>query len=233
MIRYTGPKHPLEDVNLPSEWFEEVANLAPFTPDLPFLERHETQLLFICDAMQQGMWNEHLVRDFSTSVLGIGFTRDPFVLWKKSLGKYSDAIPLDVDYDPDNVTTPEFRKNYWDKIPGRIRGEIRAVRPYRFMELDIDKQNGLHFQRRRVSILVPYREVGRRTKAGRMETFSEEKFEIVKMWMYVGIPDYFKDIIDLGSQYTPTRLYKPASPFLDPKPGPDYYYTFSRKEFDP
>ncbi len=198
-----------------ANWLEEAERRVDFTPDMAWLEQTEFQLLFIYDELMKIHRGYNLFSDASV-YLGAAYTVNPHTMWKKSLGEFSQAIALEDQYS-------------W--LPHtKIKGELHAVRPYRYIELDKFKLNGYHFTRKRTYVIIPYRErLWHREMQGKH--LSDQKVAMVKCWMYVGVPEYWKDLLDnwhpsKSYQLQPVTVYEGRSTFL-----PKYYY-FSRKELD-
>lgn len=160
------------------------------TPDMWFLEQFEYQLIFIPDDMKTGKSNHSLITDAAYDGAPIHpgcYTLDHYTFWKKDLGEHSFAIPLDGTFIPQG----------WLRIapcPARIQGELYAVRPKQFLKLDEHRHNGVQFQRRRVNISLPYRQVRYNHKKPN-PFISEDCLHTVRAWMYVGCEDYWSDQI--------------------------------------
>ena len=199
----------------PPEWLEEADRETDFTKDFAWIEQTEFQLLFVYDELMKIHRGYNIFSDAS-AYIGAAYTANPHTLWKKSLGEFTQAVALE-------------EPNSW--LPHtKIKGELHAVRPYRYFELDKFKLNGYHFTRKRTHVIFPYREqLWFREKQG--QHLSETKVALVKCWMYVGVPDYWNDMLDNWHpskpyQLQPVTVYEGRSTFL-PK-----YYFFSKKELD-
>lgn len=143
--------------------------------------------------------------------LGTAFTRDPFFLFKRKLGAESWAVPL-LDSEIKAPQTP-------------IRGELHAITPsLRFCELDTARENGVIFYRERVHLVMPY-QVEAWYKEGGMQR-SEVRYQNIRAWMYIGMPDYWLPKIDEDFfLFDPVRVYEPKNPELQP------YYSFNKLEY--
>jgi len=105
-----------------------------------------------------------------------------------------------------------------------VKGFLYAVRPRQYYQIDRWMQNTLYFQRERVEIDVPYREINNFDK----RAVSEVKHEIVEAHMHIPFPEYWGPLLDNGQHF------KPVKPFvgntIDPRTGnrmdrPYYYWT--------
>ena len=184
----------------------EAADAAvEYTPDMWRLNRYEWQRLFVPDEMQRGFYRYPLIQEDSF-FRARGFTEESYVMYKKKLGEATYAITL---------PGPVFN----DPI-AHIGGQVHYVRPHVFKELDRLKLNGLHFERKRVSILVPFREQVTNRTAG------HERVRRANAWMYVGIPDYWVPQLDGGYLFDRVKKFNCKSKFVSD------YYLFSKLEYD-
>jgi hypothetical protein len=127
------------------------------------------------------------------------------------LGKESYPIPL--------------AKRYISVPSARIKGELYAVTPAQYKELDKYKVNGVHFIRVRVNLDIPYRQLVK-TRQDQGTVLLEEKIQTVRAWMYVGVPAFWDHMIDSGYLFSPVKTYTPNRDWLEK------YYYFSSKEYD-
>lgn len=174
---------------------------AEYTPDSWRLDRYEWQRLFVPDEIQRGFPRYELIKDNSYFAYR-AFTEVSMVLWVKNLGQASYAIPL-----PDR----------WPNVPlAHIGGQVHIVRPSVFKELDRLRLNGLHFDRRRMSVIIPFRE----NVEGR--DVSHERVRRKYCHMYMGIPQYWNQQLD-GGYY-----FKPAPRFESKLAHVSDYYLFTK-----
>ena len=184
-----------------------------FTPDLWKLEQHEWQLLFVTDNLMQRHAKHELIQPFlyEGRPLSSGFTAECFWgFWKKKLGKESFPVPL---------VNPNMRNTWYNKI-GRIKGELVAIRPYMFIDLDKYYQNRLEFNRFRTNIIVPFR---KRITRNNITIVSDEFTQTIRAWMYVGIPEFWDDQLDGGAMFSPVATFEPL-PKPDKWPTGRYFY---------
>lgn len=208
--------------DLPSQhevdWLNEsVRN----SPDLGKLEQYEFQLLFCPDETQRG-YSQHSIIEDSAFVCH-AFTQRPFEFWQQRDGQ---VIPLESEGQGVVKYFPP---------PLKIKGELHAVRPYQFRHLDIYKDNKGQYDRRRVKLLVPYREViqqdyfdedGKELPLclqGKKGILGPEQVHVVRAWMYIGISSYWNPIL------TP-YAFKAVQTHQSRRPWLREYYSYPRRE---
>lgn len=198
-------------------WFEYARQSASKTPDISKLEEYEFQLLFACDETQIRHVKHYLIED--GSYVCPGFTQSGFNYWQPET-PFSPCVPMKT-------------VGYKNPLPGyppiaKIKGQLHAIRPYQFINLDNYKENGVQFKRERVKFIVPYRAVKWLNDPSvaplDMEPYAieqgnpyvangnvpsiyttKERVVIVKAHMYIGIPEYWDKLIsrfDYGSVQT-------------------------------
>jgi len=89
--------------------------------------------------------------------------------------------------------------------PARIRGIALQVRPYQLYKLDALVQNMVQFERKRVTIDIPYHEV-LYTGKDRLITTGEQHFKKIHAFMYLGLPSYWGDKMDGGYAFSKADL---------------------------
>ncbi len=180
-----------------------LGNVARFTPDIAKLEEYKWQLIFAPDELKR----DHVKHDLlgaDAQFKIMGYTSKNYQFWDTK-NPLEGAVPLEVGKDH-------------TQLPGyppvtRIKGEIFAIRPQRFIDLDNHKQNGIEYFRRRVPLVVPYRKVlflkdhsldpafgvttaiNRQEYSGSSVTTSEETTCIIRAWMYIGVPQHWDPIL--------------------------------------
>jgi hypothetical protein len=180
-----------------------------FTPDIWKLEKYEYQLLFLCDDLMSRHPNHELIKDYIVPELAVpAFTAEGWwSLWRTKNGKDSYSIPL--------------VNNLRRVMSRRILGQIVAIRPYMFIDLDKLKVNGVLFKRIRSSFLVPYRKKID-TRIGEMIT--DEFTQLIRAWMYVGVSEYWnKELSDYSFRLV--RNYEPRKRDGSWWPGSYYYFS--------
>jgi len=171
-----------------------------FTPDISELELHQFVLLFVCDDVMRAGKNYKLIAEHSAKAAR-GFTMKAFNFYSKRTDGM--GIPMKVDAQPDRFSFTALK----------IKGEIHAVRPAAFPDLDRWYQNGQMFRRVRTKILYPTREhgmivnkdsMGRKLPValqGAKHFLLPEKVEPIEAWMYVGVPNYWNPLLDGGYEF--------------------------------
>lgn len=203
-----------------------------YTPDCAELEKHEFQLLFACDQMK---------RDFSENksiemgaYLCHAFTTKNFQFFRSVTGGYEYPVPLMTD-----LMEPVVQ---YMPPPAKIKGELHLIEPWQFRKLDIARKNGVQFNRQRVRLIVPYRElipvldcdkygeVVKEMLPGWEHKLIEspEKVYIIRAWMYVGDPSFWEDIVDAGYHFTAVSNHDFKHPKWFKK-----YYEFTKNEEQP
>jgi len=190
---------------------EELIEKRKYSPDIAQLEQFEHQLVFVCDELMPLHRNHGLVEGYTDT--WTAFTLNPYTMFKKKLGEQSWPVVLDKKFSQVPFT--------------HVKGELYALRPGRFKELDTYYKNGVDIVRRRVMLLVPY--LYRNTQEARLVAGEEilpawtYKMHIVRAWMYLAIPEMWMHIIDSGYLFSPVKTFSPNSKlhFLS------YYYWTS------
>ena len=187
-----------------------------FTPDLWKLEQYEYQLLFMPGEFmpRHPGYQDIQPHLYKNKPLGPAFTADAgWAFWKHKLGKFSYPIPL--------------LNNLKRVITGRIKGEVLAVRPKFFIELDKYYQDRKEFIRFRTSIVVPYRKK-LWTKMGEMIT--PEMTHTIRTWMYVGVRSFWEPQLDAGMFFEPVQSFEGSS--ADWKWNAGRYFFYSLNEYN-
>lgn len=210
-VRIPGLHYPIPN----KRWFEEIAAQNFYTPDMWYLERFQCQLLFVYNELLPGHIMHHLIENpgDAASTGYYGYTRKKYVLWKhRAYGTvHQQPLPLAVE--------PLFRAS--PLAP--IKGFLYLVRPHQYNQIDLYMQNTLYYERERITIDVPYREINNFDK----RAVSELKFEPVEAWMYLAVQEYWEPLLDHGMHFTPVRPFigKSALPDGTKVDRPYYYWT--------
>lgn len=196
-----------------------------FSPDLWKLEQHEYQLLFVPDQfMSRHPLHSVLLRHVyrNKPVASSCFTaEDSWGFWKYRLGKQSFPIPL-INHNRSQT----FRNMF-----GRIKGEVYAVRPYLFYDLDFYYQNRVEFVRHRTNIVVPYtKRINYPYKDGVMEMETPELTDTLRCWFYIGVQDHWKDMLDGGMNFSPVKTYLQHN--IEDKWNTGRYFYWSLNEYE-
>jgi hypothetical protein len=235
-----APK-PTEELPLLTQWKSKWLTPYPHTPDIAILQQYELQLLFCPDDLKAGHRNEKLLGD-EKMLMSKAFTEERYTFWRKNLALESYPIPLDRD------TSDELAPSWADQKGApraRIGGELYALRPNLFIDLDKFKENGVQFTRQRVKLIVPYKNVmvhdwredvkdknrislssTEKKMYSDMRFFTSQwKFKTVRAWMYMGSNTYWEDQLETFSgRFSPVKIFRPNSPEIEP------YYSFTKYE---
>lgn len=177
----------------------DFQNGCDFTPDAAILDQYWAQNIFVYDHMMKGFSkNKHFLQE-PAQHRWAGFTQSRnMVLWKKCLGRETLPFALEVEDDMKHGKSSLLGK------PACINGQIYTVRPYQIRDIDKHLMNGVQYERKRVTVEVPY---------GRTHLYHQGKSEfhprvsLVKAWMWVGKSDYWKDLMTVGSNFAEVKLY--------------------------
>lgn len=187
-------------------WFEYARQASKYTPDIAKLEEYEYQLIFACDETQIRHVKHHLIE--GGEYICPGFTQSGFNYWQPET-PFLPVVPLKAT-STFNITG--FPPN------AKIKGQLLAIRPQLFIDLDNYKENGVQFQRERVKLIVPYRMVkwlhDPSVAPLDMEPYAieqgnpyiaegnvpsmyttKEKVVLIRAWMYIGVPEYWDKLI--------------------------------------
>jgi hypothetical protein len=170
---------------------DECTRENAYTPDMWRLERHGWNLLFVYNEMLPGHKMHHLLErkgEVEDSMF-YGYTHDRYVMWKHKLGVQSTPLILKVeDIFKGSPLAP-------------VKGFLYGVRPEVFYQLDLYMQNGVLFDRQRIIIDVPYREINNFDR----RNVSELKIERVEAYAYIPYAAYWEDALDAGMYFAPVR----------------------------
>src|SRR5258708_2854851 len=137
-------------VNFPSEhearWQTDRMR---YSPDYGWLEQFEYQLLFT-PADTKLRHSHHCLIDAS-ALVATAYTVHSFNYWYIDAGEDRTPIPM--------ITTDKKHTVRYFPPPLKIQGEIHAVKPYEFLGLDTYKRNTVQFHRKRVNLILPYKEL--------------------------------------------------------------------------
>jgi len=204
----------------PDEWLEEQDKKTRYTPDIASLEKKLFQRLFLCCNVQKGFEYHSIVEEHAVPY-SAAFTQQAFLVYTKKLGSESFPIPLEfLDY------------SFVPRLP--IKGTLMLVEPSAIAKLDTFKLNGEEFLRCRKKIVVPYRHT-KNSKLSNEEWIrycNELKIPdnydkivhrmFVDAWMYVGVEQFWKPLLDAGYTTEPTSFYENKNV--------GKYYSFSTKD---
>jgi hypothetical protein len=195
---------------------EQAVSYSEFTPDIAILTRRQCNLFFVYDEMQEGHREFSLIQEHAIP-LGVAFTQDNFVLYKRKLNALSYAFALDES----PFVAPKTA----------IRGKLFAIPreedgSTRFIELDAVKRNGVQFERRRVTVIMPYFYLGRDREGKPFRGYWECP---IRCYMYVGVQQYWKPLLEEPEGFflfDTVKTYTPNNPNLK-----EYYY-YSKLEYE-
>jgi gamma-glutamylcyclotransferase (GGCT)/AIG2-like uncharacterized protein YtfP len=160
---------------------EEAKADAKFSPDMSDLEDYEKVSLFVHDNLKNDA--ERLAE---ATHVGTAFTKGEFAFWKRTCDDKVHAVALST--------------HCGNKMARSIRGELYRVSPDLIFELDKLYENGVAFNRTRLSIIMlgtertwtrPHPANGYK---GKVEEVPATKK--LRAYMYLGNPDFWKPQLD-------------------------------------
>lgn len=199
------------------EWFNLVESMVPHnTPDLAELENSECHPLFVCCDLKTHNHNHSKLKGMKR--ISWAFTQHPFSMRTMDKGPNSYPIPM---------LGSERRK----KVPYvPIRGELYSVTNAKLVELDEFRKNGVEFERKRVTIIIPFKQIWfkdqriaensmvkkHRTADGNLKispVVGTSKFAFqgvfrLDAFMYVGCADFWSQLFDDGYLFPVTPMFE-------------------------
>lgn len=178
-----------------AQWLLSAEYETRRTPDVVELSLSEYRLLFVVDDMKVDFEKYKEIAEYSAPVTR-AFTQSPFQFFCRTIGEEKTYIPLEKPEDSLRA------------VSCKISGELHAVKSTHLFKLDILKDNGVQFIRKRIKVLVPSREMpmaeyrelqGKRLPPallGKKGVLSPERVDIKDAFMYVGNPEYWNVLID-------------------------------------
>lgn len=167
-----------------------------FTPDMFLLEQQE----------------RHLVFDYGRTLFDVpkvcpALTVEKMTLWRRRAVQGPKAVALKICNIP----------------KARIGGTLYLMSTEEIVELDKERQNGLHFDRKQVPVQLPYQD----------ETGS---MTVRPAWAYIGKPEHWYPTMQWDIEfYRGKGEYSLADTFLNSPLGtrPHYQYTEPKLPFTP
>lgn len=159
------------------------------TPDVAQLDQRDRHLLFVVDDTMRG----HHAHQFLWPLPSVrAFTYDNYAFWRKR----------------DNSMAVPFLRRFHTAPFLPIRGELYAVAKEQIKALDIYNDNGVCFERQRITITVPLRGYAFDPSTSTFPVVPREEF--LHAWMYVGKHRYWDDKLDGG--WTKVQVQEPDYP---------------------
>lgn len=191
------------------------------SPDLGVLEQYEFQLLFSPDRTQRGCSEYRLIEDSA-------YICSAFTLKRFNYYQQRDGLPVPL------LSVSEKKELYAPSL--KIKGELHAIRPYQFKELDNFKDNLVSFRRQRVKLLVPHSPVFQLPEryrngkpvplmTGQYSIGSERLAPPIEAWMYIAERPYWEPLLDGGYMFNPVISYDDKRRWLG------RYYSLPRETY--
>jgi len=220
------------------EELQQVYEDYQWTPDARILETKIGWNVFIYNEFMQGR-SEH--RDFikpGTAIYrGAAFTaHSKWVMWKRELGDLSFPIAMSdasglVPANPwitSSRLVKDLKPSQKQTNPyARIKGEVYLVHTKQIFELDRVLENGVQFKRIRANIVIPFRY--KNLKTGQM---TSEQIKQHRVWMYVGVPEYWSNLLDTGITTSVVRTFEQPATRAHREFVMGNYYYYSALEED-
>lgn len=210
-------KKPVLPPDMGIQWIAELENKnrTYYTPDVHHMEEHPWQMLFMYGEDMPGYVGHELIAPNLYSTPVVGFTQDHFSMYEKE--------PDDAIFPGKTISYPVALSQAFHGVPNHsIKGKVGLINSDLLYELDIFRKNGKVFKRKRVRIIMSVTRY-RWTKAqGSLPP--EQTVSKKWAWMYVGVPEFWKDHIDAGYTSVPIPKTESKSPwqedyiFYDPVP---------------
>lgn len=127
---------------LDANWRQAMDNLRRFTPDMQALETQLEHPLFVVDELQDGMPRHGMLK--GERRLYTGFTQTHYTMLYYDAGEQSYPLVFERQL---------FFHNLSPILP--IRGVLYGVSTRTISKLDVLRQNGVQFERKRVMIVIP------------------------------------------------------------------------------
>lgn len=202
---------------------------AETTPDHLKLAQYSEQYLFVVDNLKKNQPKHWFMKDMVEKKCE-AYTVDNYVCHNYNLGAETYVIPILHEGEK----SPLGKDSFMHAPPAIISGELFLVNDYKlFEQLDRLRDNTVKFERKRVDIQIPYR----RTKW--LKDVSKTPPELIpvsptrattgwythhmKAFMYVAKREYWDPLLDGGYLFSPTKLVKPNSEWVDE------YYLFNNR----
>lgn len=209
-----------------ARWLTEQSR---YSPDLGYLEMREWHLLFAMEDFKTNHTHHCLIED--SSFIATAYSTHHFNYWGMEAGDERMAIPLETN----KIGTQTVR--YFP--PGlKVKGELHLIRSHQFLGLDTYKRNTVQFRRKRMNVIVPYREMEWKynrelcdapeippaLQGTRHAILSAEKVYIIRAWVYVAMPQYWDNLLDAG-----WRGFKTVNYYESKRPWLREYYDYPKR----
>lgn len=207
-----------------TEKIYQIKSALQYSPDAPFRETHNPWVIFVCDDLQYGLRNHHVLLSAGAKRVDphqnhiYAYTSTQYVLWKYKNGRNSFAVPLD------NPPARFVNAQRWDTVSPTaniIKGEVYKISPYGLFKLDDYYRNTVEYERRDILIVVPFHYEIIYPDGSRAISLRSER--LVHAVMYVGKQAFWDNILD--GQFVPAHKIVPKNE--------DYptYYSYTHHEY--
>lgn len=191
-------------------WNVDALVNSKYTPDLPQLFTKTHWWVF--------MYDDYPVEEEAQRV---AFTNQDYLLYRK---RENDGLVALAATKKDSTALqrpswadPIRRSAAWTSAPAtRIKGTIHLLTPDQVISIDKDVQNGVEFERRRITLLIPTRQLVTfpdhwKTNGGKkIKPFFQMFVHQLQAWIWEGNRALFDQRIN-GIDYEPADIITPAS----------------------
>lgn len=188
------------------KFFQDVDQACRYTPDGWFVSQFQNWNVFVYGAEKRRMPKHRKIFNLDAEYECTAFTCVKFTSWVYQIG--NESFPIALDCDEKDEAIPEVTEGEFNSIarPHAILGELFKIPSERIYELDEHMLNSVMFRRRRTTVMVRYRH---RFSSEAGVTHSPPHWQIVPCYMYIGVPEFWNQVIDNGYLTKPTKVFKP------------------------
>lgn len=171
-----------------------------FTPDIAELEEAAWRHIFVVDGLKRDHIMHHLLGPDAVFRFP-AYTQDSFLFWESDT-PFDHRVPMKARLGEANIHGfPPIAK---------IKGEVFRIRPQRFLKLDEEYQNTIEFNRTKIKLIVPHRQVqwlkdrSRDPERNEQDLYHHaggamkttiESICIVRAFMYIGKPEFYEPML--------------------------------------
>lgn len=148
----------------------------------------------------------------------VAFTKENYLVYRQRASDGLVALAA-TDEDDQHVPRPSWadpvRKASVLAPATRVKGTIHLLTPGRIISIDKDVQNTVEFERRRISLLIPTRQMvifpnRYRSQGRKIKSFWQLQVSELQAWIWEGKRELFDQRIN-GIDYEPADIISPAS----------------------
>lgn len=217
-------------LDIPDDVLKALEELTRFTPDLAYLQRQESHLVFVYNELMRGGWKNNLMLlpgHEKSVMLGPAVTENTYTVFQKRMGSEPFPIAIKTKMGAPSLDFGEVGA-FTVGLPAQIGGQLFGIYPEMFPAIDKHMLNGIYFRRKRLTVLVPSRlKEPVELASGRIMAAGDWKITPVRAWAYEGRPEFWdKHLAPFA--FTPVALRRktPATAHRGPFQVTDKFYYF-------